>query len=175
VNFTSTCPTVPVSPPQYCNCANQERPPAYLIRARRLSLNLSSAAYRWPVVTDFQHWRFGKPARHLDTMRRNPRYRIKYITSIPIKRGGPSTRYYISNSAFECGTAVAHLIPDHERQWFLSNSIDRWNTDLTPDPHNPPQGLSNAAPPRSDTHLAFDKSQIRVLSEDRCQICRAHA
>jgi hypothetical protein len=60
-------------------------------------------------------------------------------------------------TAFESGTEVAHLIPEHERQWFLSNSMDVWNTDLTLDPENLLRDLSNAVLLRSDIHTAFDQ------------------
>jgi hypothetical protein len=40
-------------------------------------------------------------------------------------------------TAFESGTEVVHLIPEHERRWFLSNSMTEWNSDLTLDPPIP--------------------------------------
>ncbi|KAG4439238.1 hypothetical protein IFR05_005276 [Cadophora sp. M221] len=63
-------------------------------------------------------------------------------------------------TAFESGTEVAHLIPDHERQWFLSNSMAMWNNDLTLDPSNLQRDLSNAVLLRSDMHTAFDQRKF---------------
>ncbi len=69
-------------------------------------------------------------------------------------------------TAFESGTEVAHLIPEHERQWFLLNSMAAWNTDLTLDPDNLLRDLSNAVLLRSDMHLAFDQRKFVFFPKD---------
>jgi hypothetical protein len=61
---------------------------------------------------------------------------------------------------------VAHLIPEHERQWFLSNSMTTWNTDLTLDSDNLLRDLSNAVLLRSDTHTAFDQRKFVFFPKD---------
>jgi hypothetical protein len=69
-------------------------------------------------------------------------------------------------TAFESGTEVAHLIPEHERQWFLSKSMDLWNTDLPLDADNLVRDLSNAVLLRSDIHTAFDQRKFVFFPKD---------
>lgn len=69
-------------------------------------------------------------------------------------------------TAFESGTQVAHLIPNHERQWFLSNSMDIWNIDRTLDTDNLLRDASNAVLLRSDIHSAFDQRQFVFFPKD---------
>jgi hypothetical protein len=120
----------------------------------------SRPPYRYHVVTNFQDWSFG----------RLPEIWTR-CTSI---QGAVSSTAPQSNltaairqrdvtcrvTAFESGTEVAHLIPEHERKWFFSNSMAVWNTDLTLDSDNLLRDLSNAVLLRSDIHTAFDQRKF---------------
>ncbi|KAK5157629.1 hypothetical protein LTR04_005391, partial [Oleoguttula sp. CCFEE 6159] len=54
------------------------------------------------------------------------------------------------------GTEAAHLCPEHEKDWFLRNSMQRWNSDLSLDPAKLLWDMSNLTLLRSDLHTAFD-------------------
>ncbi len=69
-------------------------------------------------------------------------------------------------TAFEDGTQVAHLVPEHEKQWFLANSMSKWNCDLTLDSDNLLRDLSNAVLLRSDMHTAFDQRKFVFFPKD---------
>jgi hypothetical protein len=69
-------------------------------------------------------------------------------------------------TAFESGTEVAHLIPEHEKQWFLANSMSMWNTDGTLDLDHVLRDLSNAVLLRSDIHTSFDQRKFVFFPKD---------
>ncbi|KAH7317341.1 hypothetical protein BKA65DRAFT_361708, partial [Rhexocercosporidium sp. MPI-PUGE-AT-0058] len=66
-------------------------------------------------------------------------------------------------TAFQTGTEVAHLVPEHEKPWFLSNSMEQYNIDTTLDSDNLLRDLSNALLLRSDIHTAFDDRKLVVF------------
>src|SRR5271155_1210428 len=55
---------------------------------------------------------------------------------------------------------VAHLCPEHERDWFLRSSMATRNTNLTVDPDNRLNDLINVILLRSDLHVAFDDGEF---------------
>ena len=86
-------------------------------------------------------------------------YLDKHAILLPQHRC-PAARCHLSNYRSLHGYQVAHLCPEHEREWFLRNSMAMWNTDLTLDPDNLLNGLSNVVLLRSDLHAAFDKHKF---------------
>jgi hypothetical protein len=70
-------------------------------------------------------------------------------------------------TAFYNGTEAAHLIPEHESQWFNSNSMAEYNGDLLLDPNNLLRDLGNAVLLRSDIHTAFDNRKFVFFPKDR--------
>jgi hypothetical protein len=67
-------------------------------------------------------------------------------------RARDGTRWIINH---HMGIQAARLCPEHERDWLLRNSMAMWNTDLTLDPDNLLNGLSNVILLRSGFHTAF--------------------
>ncbi|CZR64040.1 uncharacterized protein PAC_13937 [Phialocephala subalpina] len=127
----------------------------------------SRPPYRWPVVANFQGWKF--PSVMPEIWTRCERTQGTGSNTAPqstltaaIRQRDVSCRI----TAFESGTEVAHLVPEHERQWFLSNSMATWNTDLTLDPDNLLRDFSNAVLLRSDMHTAFDQRKFVFFPKD---------
>jgi HNH endonuclease len=118
------------------------------------------------VVTNFQDWRFeGLP----DIWTRCASIQDAISNTAPQSNLTAAIRQrdvICRITAFESGTEVAHLIPEHERQWFLSNSMTVWNNDLTLDPDNLLRDLSNAVLLRSDMHTAFDQRKFVFFPKD---------
>ncbi|PVH75617.1 hypothetical protein DL98DRAFT_643840 [Cadophora sp. DSE1049] len=63
-------------------------------------------------------------------------------------------------TAHHTETEAAHLVPEHEKSWFLSNSMMEYNMDILLDPKNLMRDLSNVMLFRSDLHSAFDSRKF---------------
>lgn len=123
--------------------------------------------YRWPVVATFQDWTFPRNLPEIWT--RCARVQSAVSNTAPQSNSTSAIRQRDVTcriTAFESGTEVAHLIPEHERQWFLSNSMTEWNSDLTLDPDNLLRDLGNAVLLRSDMHTAFDQRKFVFFPKD---------
>jgi hypothetical protein len=110
-------------------------------------------------VPSFQDWRF--PSTLPETWTRShlgePSYTAPQSTITAAVRARDAT---CRVSGHFTGTEVAHLCPEHEREWFLRNSMGMWNTDLTLDPDSLLNDLSNVILLRSDLHTAFDERKF---------------
>ena len=118
------------------------------------------------MVTNFQDWRF---ERLPDIWARCASIQGAVLNTAPQSNLTAAIRQRDITcriTAFESGTEVAHLIPEHKRQWFLSNSMTVWNNDLTLDPDNLLRDLSNAVLLRSDMHTAFDQRKFVFFPKD---------
>ena len=118
------------------------------------------------MVTNFQDWRFERLpdiwTRCASIQGAVPNTAPQSNLTAAIRQRDITCRV----TAFESGTEVAHLIPEHERQWFLANSMAMWNNDLTLDPDNLLRDLSNAVLLRSDMHTAFDQRKFVFFPKD---------
>lgn len=127
---------------------------------------VSQAPYRWPVVTCFQEFEF--PESLPETWSRI------LLPESPINTGSQSaysslTRARditcrISNHA--TGVQVAHICPEHERDWFMSNSMPQYNSNTSLDPQNLLNDPSNLILLRSDLHTAFDDRKFVIYPKD---------
>lgn len=122
--------------------------------------------YRWPVVTCFQDWKFprilpsvwmrirnkGYPARVASQSQFAPAIQVRDVTC------------RISNH--HTGTEIAHLCPRHETNWFLSNTMSRYNVNGSLDPSNLMNDHTNAILLRSDLHSAFDERLFALFPKD---------
>ena len=129
--------------------------------------NESRSPYRWPVVPTFQDWTF--PIDLPETWTRCRRIQDAGLNTISqsnltaaIRQRDVTCRI----TAFESVTEVAHLIPEHERQWFLSNSMSEWNSFLTLDPGNLLRDPGNVVLLRSDMHKSFDQRRFVFFPKD---------
>lgn len=120
----------------------------------------SRPPYRYPLVTNFQEWRFqGLP--EVWTRCKSIQHAAQTIqpqstiTSAMIARD-QTCRV----TAFQSGTEVAHLVPSHEKDWFFSNQMGTYNTDQTLDTNNLLRDLKNGMLLRSDIHSAFDTREF---------------
>jgi len=116
--------------------------------------------YRYPVVLSFQDWKF--PRTIPDEWTR-PYYDdpAVYTSQQSTITGAVRARDITCRmSEHFTSTQVAHLCPEHEKEWFLRNSMSVWNTDLTLDPDNLTNDLSNVVLLRSDLHTAFDNRKF---------------
>ena len=113
--------------------------------------------YRWPIVPSFHDWSF--PSKIHDV----------FFRCLPLREASTNIAAQSQLSAavhqrdiacrvtsFQSGTQVAHLIPEHEKAWFLSNSMSMWNDNTTLDSDNLLRDISNGVLLRSDIHIAFD-------------------
>lgn len=127
---------------------------------------ISDAPYRWPVVTCFQDFEF--PETLPDTWSRI------ILPESPVNTGSQSTyssltrardiTCRISNHA--TGVQVAHICPEHERDWFMSNSMPQYNSNISLDPQNLLNDMSNLILLRSDLHTAFDDRKFVIYPKD---------
>jgi hypothetical protein len=112
-------------------------------------------------VTNFQDWQFPEVAHEVFTRCAGSQDTVTNTSAQSTLTAAIRQRDLTCRvTAFESGTEVAHLVPEHERQWFLTNSMTMWNNDLTLDPENLLRDLSNAVLLRSDLHTAFDQRKF---------------
>jgi len=128
----------------------------------------SRPPYRWPVVTTFLDWKFPRVmpevwTRCTQIQGAGSNTTPQSTLTASIRQRDVSCRI----TAFQSGTEVAHLIPEHEKQWFLSNSMTRFNNDTSLDPDNLLRDLSNAVLLRSDMHTAFDQRKFVFFPKDQ--------
>lgn len=116
----------------------------------------ATSPYRYPIVPSFQDWKFPSTLPEAWT---RPYYTDRACYTAPqstltaaIRARDMTCRITTHFTA----TGVAHLCPEHEQEWFLRNSMQSWNSDLTLDPDNLLNDLSNAILLRPDLHAAFD-------------------
>ncbi|TEY25161.1 hypothetical protein BOTCAL_1323g00010 [Botryotinia calthae] len=121
----------------------------------------STQPYRWPIVTNFQDWKFPDTLpdvwkRCEDTQGIGSTTASQSNLSLAIQRRDSSCRI----TGFQTATEVAHIIPEHEKQWFIRNSMGRFNINQTLDPQNMLRDSSNAVLLRSDIHFAFGQRKL---------------
>ncbi|KAF7894340.1 hypothetical protein EAF00_007854 [Botryotinia globosa] len=121
----------------------------------------STQPYRWPIVTNFQDWKFPDTLPYVwkrceDIQGTGSTTASQSNLSTAIQRRDTFCRI----TAFGTATEVAHIIPEHEKQWFIRNSMGRFNINQTLDPQNVLRDLSNAVLLRSDIHTAFDQRKL---------------
>ncbi|TAQ89904.1 hypothetical protein B7494_g1778 [Chlorociboria aeruginascens] len=127
----------------------------------------SRPPYRWPVVISFQDWKFPSVLPEIWTRCAGIQCAVSNTAPQSTLTAAVHQRDVTCRvTAFESGTEVAHLIPEHERRWFLSNSMTMWNTDLTLNPDNLLRDLSNVVLLRSDMHTAFDQRKFVFFPKD---------
>lgn len=115
--------------------------------------------YRWAVVPSFQDWRF--PRTLPETWTRSRLHESSYTAPQSTVTAAVRARDATCRvSGHFTGTEVAHLCPEHEQEWFRRNSMGMWNTDLTLDPENLLNDLSNVILLLSDLHAAFDERKF---------------
>ena len=121
----------------------------------------SQRAFRWPVVPTFQEYRF--PDTLPDIWSRCASMHVEIASSSSQSATSVAVRardIRCKVTGWEDGTEVAHLVPDHERKWFLSNNMSRYNEENTLDPENLLRDPNNLLLLRSDIHTQFDDRKL---------------
>ncbi|KAG4429627.1 hypothetical protein IFR05_014888 [Cadophora sp. M221] len=115
--------------------------------------------YKWPAVTNFQDWKFPH---------RMPEVWTRCNSSMPqiLPSGTASQSNYtlaVRTRDVSCritqhytGTEVAHLCPESERDWFISNNMQQYKTNLNSDSAHLLKDPGNMLLIRSDLHKPFD-------------------
>ncbi|KAK4981248.1 hypothetical protein LTR28_000004 [Elasticomyces elasticus] len=114
------------------------------------------APYRYPIVPTFQDWKF--PLTLPDTFTRavSPERACYTAAQSTVSSAVRARDTTCRISTHHTGTEAAHLCPEHEKEWFLRNSMQRWNSDLSLDSAKLLWDMSNLMLLRSDLHTAFD-------------------
>jgi hypothetical protein len=125
--------------------------------------------YRWPVVASFQDWAFPDTLPAVWSRIGSSQQNIlpddtgpQSISSAPTRTRDQTCR--ITNHS--TGTKSAHLCPKYEREWFVTNRMDKWNIDTSLDPESLLNDLGNTILLRSDLHSAFDARQFIFFPKD---------
>ncbi|ESZ95101.1 hypothetical protein SBOR_4512 [Sclerotinia borealis F-4128] len=123
--------------------------------------NTSRKPYRWPIVTNFQDWRFPKVMHEVFTRHAKSQDAF-FVASRQLNWTEAISKRDAKCpiTAFISGTEAVHLVPEHEEQRFLSNSMARWNHEFNLEPEHWLRDLSNGVLLRSDMQIAFDFRQF---------------
>ncbi|KEF50884.1 uncharacterized protein A1O9_13065 [Exophiala aquamarina CBS 119918] len=117
--------------------------------------------YRWPVILRFQDYPFPDeiPARWTKNYLSNNGASLTSAQSSVT--GAVRVRDQTCRmSKHVTGTQAAHIVPQHEGKWFSQNSMWKYNVDLSLDPDNLLNDMSNLVLLRSDLHVGLDERKF---------------
>lgn len=151
-----------------------DRPPDGLLRGRMyfFCVNDEDPLFKYPVVPSFQHWRFphggfdeedGMPSGNLPPPWRGLRIPDPMPPRPTLKGGDAAMERDITCRVTGHMNAVekAHLVPEGERLWFISNSMDRYcRRPLEVSPINDDKNIIVL---RKDIHHLFDTRRLTLM------------